>query len=883
LFSQRGNCSVHFYEKGQSRRGPSLKIALDHIYSGRFASLFTLYTTELARHDDFEQDDLRRECDLYIPAPESSRKEAFSWHITTRNFFALVLERPVVGAVLGQVLIDLRERLDVFRPNDPRNHEDFMAYLEKLGYLEFAHHPDYALALLNFAEHFQLQELWIDAFSHSVGMNDLLRNYPEFHYVSRVTHALIMRAYLEMDLHLGRVTRTLSNFLEDDFSPSHFGVSLGARIHLDRFRSFLNEYYVAKFGYWPPPKRANFSKSLYKSMYFDFRSLYDYLVDLDSTSALSEQKPASGGICVLQNVKAFDERHKMMPLPHPHPLLPEEGALLQRTTGSQTSLMRSLMSGTKMDPATEIAMIRESLSSATNSVDPSITSSSLVKAYKRFEGESARRSDEKVSVTDGRKVRWLVVYATLQMLISVTRAPKEVRMTETTYPLCCLVTGTPPWQAGNKALKGVHTPSVPLEPATAKYLDVFSASIHPDCEMDDYISQRRTSTLSSSSASSRRTSMLTSRMETPPSTPPSKVGIIRNASMRSVKSFSSSIGSLSRRASLRRSGISITSYPLKVATPVPPPKTVASVPVAKSSNFTEIVVHGYGNGLSDSVFVEPSRYIPIEMSTESLPEIVISSQSPPKSMRWVDTRSMSVPDIRPHSAREDRRFPPLSSTHGADNCMAQTTIPESMRTPLLNGSDHGLPGLELQSGSHASSIDDSPPGLSSSSSRSNSPNIPDLSAGTVHETANEIISHDMSSPVSPTYSESTLSIQTPISPINSLPIILPVISTKKSMDLPMVVDIEEMSVYQPTGVPTTGTVEVVGGDEDDDEFPNREASKRWSVASKTRTIPVPLKSSLRTVANVATTVSKKRSVRIKEEPVEWVSRFRSVGPALTSR
>jgi hypothetical protein len=96
----------------------------------------------------------------------------------------------------------------------------------------------------------------------------------------------------------------------------------------------------------------------------------------------------------------------------------------------------------------------------------------------------------------------------------------------------------------------------------------------------------------------------------------------------------------------------------------------------------------------------------------------------------------------------------------------------------------------------------------------------------------------------------------------------------------MVVDLEEMSVYQPTGVPSEDSVEVV--DNEDEEFPDRDASKRWSVANKTRTIPVPLKSSLRTVANVAATVSKKRSVRIKEEPVEWTSRFRSTCTALSS-
>ena len=790
-----------------------------------------------------------------MPAPESSRKEAFTWHITTRNFFAFILGRPVVGTILGQALIDLRERLDVFRPNDTRNHDEFMAYLEKAGYLEVAHAPDYALALLNVAEHFKLQELWVDAFAHCVGMESVLRSHPEFHSVSRVTHALITRAYLEMDLHLGRVMRSLSNFLEDDFSPSHFGASAGTRLHLDRFRTFLNEYYVAKFGYWPPPKRANFSKSLYKSMYFDFRSLYDYLVDLDSTSSLGHQKPASGGICVLQNVKAFDERHKMIPLPHPHPLLPHEPAMLQRTTSSQTSLLRyAHMLGPKMDPATELNMLRDSLSAASNMQDASITCAPIVKAYQRFEMASVRRSEERISLCDARKVRWLLIYATLQMLISVTRAPKEVRMTETTYPLCCLVTGTPPWQAGLKALKSAHTASV-LAQASApapKHVDIMSfTTLHPDCELDDYLS-RRTSSLISSDAS-RRASTLSTRTESSPNLP-SKVGLLRNASIRSVKTLSSSIGSLSRRASLRRNSLPPTPSPVRQL-PLPAESIATS---GKSSNFCEIVVHGYGNGLTESLYTEPARFVPIEMRSESLPEIVIINNSPPRSQ---DEPAADEPEVRPRSSRRSERPDRLV-------LRAETSkVEDKSRTPLMDSFDNALPGLaEREDSSNSSSSSTKsesspPPTLSWSSSRSTSPHSSTSCSDEVQTTVQEIerkSSQDLPSPVSPSCSESTFSTLSPVSPVTTF---LPILPSKKSMDLPMVVAIEEMNVYQPTGVPSVGTVQIV--EDEEEEFPDREASKRWSVASKTHMIPLPLKSSLRRAHTAATAVANKRSVRIK--------------------
>ena len=71
------------------------------------------------------------------------------------------------------------------------------------------------------------------------------------------------------------------------------------------------------------------------------------------------------------------------------------------------------------------------------------------------------REESSVSSADARKVRWILVYAILQTLISVTRAPQEVRDTEgVAYPLCCQIAGTPPWQeAETKAKKAKSKPA----------------------------------------------------------------------------------------------------------------------------------------------------------------------------------------------------------------------------------------------------------------------------------------------------------------------------------------------------------------------------------------------------------------------------------------
>jgi len=118
---------------------------------------------------------------VFIPAPDHETKDAaFRWHLTTRNFFAFLFGKPLVGIQLGKTLVDLQERIHFFRPGNPDNHSDFMTFLENLGYLEFAHCPDYSLALLYFAEHYEIKEQWTDAFAHCVGMNKMLNESSEY-------------------------------------------------------------------------------------------------------------------------------------------------------------------------------------------------------------------------------------------------------------------------------------------------------------------------------------------------------------------------------------------------------------------------------------------------------------------------------------------------------------------------------------------------------------------------------------------------------------------------------------------------------------------------------------------------------------------------------
>ena len=258
---------------------------------------------------------------------------------------------------------------------------------------------------------------------------------------------MITRAHLEMDLRLEHAGRALGNFLEDELSGAYLGLGQDARLHLERFRSFLHSFYVQKYGYWPPPqsKRSchTLPKPIHQTMYFEIRNLYEYLVDPHSGD-----RQLDGGICVLQNIKAFDSRHKYTTLPHALPLLP---VLPYDMAGPKAHGLARLF-GSKQAKVDRRAASSAALFRATNAGDMTVLDCGLVRQYIKFEKNLSMKEEERITCADARKVRWILVYAMLQTLVSVTRAPREVRDTEgVSYSLCCQIAGTPPWVVGTKS------------------------------------------------------------------------------------------------------------------------------------------------------------------------------------------------------------------------------------------------------------------------------------------------------------------------------------------------------------------------------------------------------------------------------------------------
>ena len=581
LWLEDGDCLIHLYILGGSQRGPSLRLRYVDV-----GALHCNYLTEQCLHVSDHSSPTKikgprsgetkvAEYEIYIPAPATlSRDQAYAYHLTTRNFFAYAASKPLVGERLGKALVDLLDRIREWQPNTAAL-ANFMSYCQDQGYQEMSNNQDCALACLKLAEHAKLKELWVEAFVHCVGMRERLELSAEYTALSETTKALIIRASLEMDLHLGGVARAVGSFLEEELGPRNLGLSKTARDHLDRFRSFLHNYYVEKLGYFPPNVEEPWNKRRWSKMHHAFQMLYEYLVDNESSMDLLGDRGVTGGICVVQNIKAFDARHGYSPLPHPLPLLPVIPEK-KRSVEHQISLRNFKLSRTNSIAEQQVS-IREALLAATNASTPDDEKCELVAEYQRFERQ---RLEEKLTPAEARKIRWLLIYGTLQMLISVTRVPSETRAIETvTYPLCALTTGGPAW-LDEKPEESRPTSSLK---STAAVFGVDTLDepegripIRPDCEAEtahDYFSSRM---------GSRRASDVSFDM-TPP---PLRTGgsLSRTNSLRSSvhalqRSF---LGSIGGRGSIRRT----------------PPS--ASRPLSKTNSvtaFCEILVDSYGNGV----------------------------------------------------------------------------------------------------------------------------------------------------------------------------------------------------------------------------------------------------------------------------------------------
>jgi hypothetical protein len=420
--------------------------------------------------------------------------------------------------------------------------------------------------------------------------------------MSRTSRARVTRSRFEMDMRLDSCGRRLGSFLSDDLSEAHLGLSPAARAHLDRFRSFLQSYYVAKLGYYPPAscdaQSASFPKNIYGQMCQEFQKLYDYLVDSQFTSSDSLPISHQGGICVQQTVNAFDQRHKYAPLLHPLPLLPEaEEKIFQKPSFNKR--FGFVGKADKMKPDPHLVAF-SSLSKATNRIDQSLFDCTLVRAYRGFEkvcafSPSKADKDDKLSQTDARKVRWILIYAILQTLLSATTPPVQVRDTQNVpYNICVLAAGCPPWKE-ERPLETL------LRTQTDQTKEDFKASLAKIESFDD-----------------------TSPIEIKPDI--DYRALTQKSQHKSDNSDSSLASVTSKKGTVKKALSTLGNMP-ELKHPRP-----------QRASYHEILVHGYGNGTNTvSITAEPVSTEGEQQSPRKLSSEYGTSSTEDLSSSWSNT------------------------------------------------------------------------------------------------------------------------------------------------------------------------------------------------------------------------------------------------------
>ncbi|KAJ1335573.1 hypothetical protein MN608_02313 [Microdochium nivale] len=583
LWISSGNCHVHLYGRGQSRRGPAFKLPFSVLVEARCQPLIRHFmdydgnTLADGIYYNSRQARDQERVDLYIPAPPDSDKiQTFNHHLATRNFFAFLLRRSVVGSSLGNAIIDLLQSMRDFRNADVDNMDDLMSYMDEEGYLECQEQPTHALALLRFADAFQHRSVYIGALAHCAGMSERLYLLPEYQLLSSATRKLIRQARTDMDVKLARSSATLGSFLQDELSEAHIGLPSGARAHLERFRTLLQGFFAAKFGYYPPTSTASrgavFDAAVLHAMTVDFDALYSYLVDESFDMSRSGFFTQTGGICALQSVISFDSQHSLQTQTHPLPLLPrvDQGPKSRRATWFHRPFKGSQVAS---KAATYVALLN-----ATNHLRANILDNNLVKAYRRFEEDCIMlpiKADEQenLSALDARKVRWILIYAMNQVLHQCGTLPEARCEDPPTYHVCISTADLPPWEVE-------RPPATPAQARTPSTLGTpslitvsgsdsgFTASpiaeslgsvLKPDV---DYLAIRQRESVSANDDSL------------------SKVPDISRPPLRS--------------STLRRSFSRLTNKSGECA----------EKPRSKRASYHEIVVHGYGNGTNEVSFDE---------------------------------------------------------------------------------------------------------------------------------------------------------------------------------------------------------------------------------------------------------------------------------------
>lgn len=407
--------------------------------------------------------------EIYISWPgQGSGTQSTIWHITTRNFFAVMFNASsLVGTTLHEAMVKLFERVttneDYLDPDMDRV-AWVTDYLMRHKFDDVRNNPSYAASLLAISENpnVQWREGYIEAFVHCVGMLHMgLQTIPEWRYITPHTKMYLENANMEIEERIHRAQAWLVQF---DFSEmwstslTQGGVARGC---FDRLRRWFCKYYENAFLHWPPSSEQTWlTRDLVVRLRNDFYGLYDYLVDRDIIFDGTEYRPGQKWAITSRsgaNFRAdtyelpftdilltFDNRNEFPHMPHPYPITPSSAPVL---TKSKSAFGLNKKSPSPMEMTAQSRRKSLSYAEASNvyNLRDNCVHTDLITNFIRFE-----QSDhvESLDPFEARRGRWILIYGILQVLATVSVDSPNLRYKEgAQYHLSPQMKGVVPWAA----------------------------------------------------------------------------------------------------------------------------------------------------------------------------------------------------------------------------------------------------------------------------------------------------------------------------------------------------------------------------------------------------------------------------------------------------
>ena len=411
--------------------------------------------------------------ELYVPWPGSdSGMDHLLWHLTTRNFFAVLLNRNSVwGQTFFQTFHQVYERIIKFPDYLPKKidrGEWIAGYIARKEFDDVRNNPSFAAGLIAFSEMIRWREGYIEGFVHCSGMLKVgLQNIPEYRNISAVSRIYIETASKEMLKRVHRAQIWLTDFDFSEMWPITSAPAPAARGAFDRFSKWLRKFYETEYGRWPPTHEHTWlSREVVRRLNADFHMIYDFFVDRDiyfaPSSGPASSRPHtmnaksgkyfradSSDLPITDILVGFDNRQNFPHIPHPYPITPPSYPVHTTSNSTKTSFFGP-RSKKPLTAAENFDMARAKGLSYTQASNLYTlrnrykgSAEGIVKRILEFEEADGVRP---IDPLEARRGRWILIYGVLQVLATVGVDTPSVKYREgVTYHLSPSMAGIVPW------------------------------------------------------------------------------------------------------------------------------------------------------------------------------------------------------------------------------------------------------------------------------------------------------------------------------------------------------------------------------------------------------------------------------------------------------